>query len=183
VEGAFLFWKKGSWVFAEPNCPKKGPHYSGLNKDQTMILSVAIDLKKLFSLGRNFPWKKPAICPCCRQSHLWGHGFSDTIFEGYPAALPLRRFKCPLCGCVIKCRPKGYFSRFQTAIDTIRSRLQQRIATGRWPSPGHGAPGRHWLAALRRKVLVYLGLQWKEHLVAGFDRLCQFDIVPVSASF
>ena len=151
--------------------------------NNTMILFVAVDLKQLFLRGRNFRWKKPAICPCCRQSHLWGHGFSDTIFEGYPAALPMRRFKCPLCRCVFKCRPKGYFSRFQSAIDTIKSRLRQRIGTGRWPSPGHGARGRHWLAALKGKVLVYLGLEWRQHLLAGFERLCQLNIVPVSGSF
>jgi len=150
---------------------------------EAMILFVDVDLKKLFLLGRNFSWKKPAICPHCRQSHLWGHGFCDTLFEGYPAALPLRRFLCPLCGCVIKCRPKGYFSRFQSCIDTIKSRLTQRIATGRWPSAGHGARGRHWLCALKRKVLVYLGLQWRRCLIAGFDRLWQLAIVPVSAAF
>jgi hypothetical protein len=153
------------------------------NQDKSMILFVAIDLKQLFALGRNFPWKKPPLCPSCRQSHLWGHGFSDTIFEGYPAALPMRRFLCPLCGCVIKCRPKGYFSRFQTAIATIKSQITQRIGTGRWASPGHGARGRHWLAALKRKVLVYLGLEWRPCLIAGFDRLWQLAIVPVSVSF
>jgi len=147
-----------------------------------MILSVAIDLKQLFLLGRSFPWKKPAICPRCRQSHLWGHGFCDTIFEGYPAALPMKRFKCPLCGCVIKCRPKGYFGRFQSAIAAIKFRLTHRVATGRWPSPAHGARGRHWLFALKRKVLVYLGLQWRQRLIAGFERLLQLNIVPVSMS-
>jgi len=148
-------------------------------KDLMMILSVDVDLKKLFLLGRNFPWKKPAICPCCRQSHLWGHGFSATLFEGYPAALPMRRFLCPLCGCVIKCRPRGYFRRFQSTIAAIKSRLARRIEIGRWPSPDHGARGRHWLCSLKRKVLVYLGLQWRKCLIAGFDRLWQLAIVPV----
>lgn len=165
-----------------PTAQSRG-HMVASKQDLIMILSVAIDLKKLFLLGRNFPWKKPAICPACRQSHLWGHGFSETLFEGYPAALPLRRFICPLCGCVIKCRPKGYFRRFQTPIAAIKSQLGHRIATGRWPCRGHGARARHWLYALTRKVLVYLGLQWKQRLIEGFDRLWQLNIIPVSASF
>lgn len=47
-----------------------------------MILLVAVDLMQVSALGRNFPWKKAMLCPCCGQSHLWGHGFSDTYFEG-----------------------------------------------------------------------------------------------------
>jgi len=145
-----------------------------------MILFVAVDLKQISVLGRNFPWQKPEICPCCKQSHLWGHGFADTYFEGYPAALPMRRFLCPACGCVIKCRPRGYFSRFQTAIDTIRSQLGKRIVTGRWPC--RASRGRHWLAALRRKALAHLGLDWIGRLVSAFDRLLKLHIVPVSRS-
>jgi hypothetical protein len=180
----FFCLGKGQLGFRRTQLPQNSGHkMASKQKIRVMILFVAVDLKQLFSLGRNFPWKKPSICPCCHQSHLWGHGFSDTIFDGYPAALPMRRFMCPLCGCVIKCRPKGYFSRFQTAIDTIKSHLRQRIGAGRWSSPDRGALGRHWLAALKRKVLVYLGLQWKERLIAGFDRLCQLKIIPVSMSF
>jgi hypothetical protein len=146
-----------------------------------MILFVAVDLKQVSVLGRNFSWQKPAICPCCRQSHLWGHGFADTYFEGYPAALPMRRYRCPACGCVIKCRPQGYFARFQTATATIRSHLAKRIATGRWPC--RASRQRHWLAALKRKALAYLGLDWLRSLVPAFDRLLQLHIVPVSRSF
>jgi hypothetical protein len=146
-----------------------------------MILFVAVDLKQVSVLGRNFPWQKPAICPCCKQSHLWGHGFADTYFEGYPAALPMRRYRCPACGGVIKCRPQGYFARFQTATATIRSHLAKRIATGRWLC--RASRGRHWLAALRRKALAHLGLDWLRGLIPAFDRLLHLRIVPVSRSF
>jgi hypothetical protein len=148
-----------------------------------MILFVAVDLKQVNALGRKFIWPKPDLCPCCRQSHLWGHGFCDTYFEGFATALPMRRFFCPACRCVIKCRPKGYFPRFQTAIGAIKSNLVVRLDTGRWPVSSSGSRGRHWLAALKAKTLAYLGLDWLKRLAEAFDRLWRLNIVPVSASF
>jgi hypothetical protein len=179
--GLFLL-KKGSWVLANPTARTSGPLSPPIQGD-SMILFVAVDLNQLIALGRNFPWKKPSECPSCQRSHLWGHGFSDTYLEGYPAALPMRRFICPLCRCVIKCRPKGFFTRIQTPIDTIRSHLKKRINTGSWPAQFSGARGRYWLSALKRQVLAHLGLDWISRLIDGFDRLCNFGIVPVSLSF
>ena len=143
-----------------------------------MILFVDVDLNKVILLGEKFPWPKPAICPRCLQSHVWGHGFSGTFFEGFLNALLMRRFRCPACGCVMKCRPRSHFSRIQTAIDTIRSHLSARIETGRWP--GSPERGRHWLSALKRQSLARLGLSWRNRLIEAFDRLCGFGIVPVS---
>jgi hypothetical protein len=82
---------------------------------------------------------------------------------------------------VIKCRPQGYFARFQSAMTTIRSHLEKRIATGRWPC--RASRGRHWLAALKRKALAHLGLDWLRSLLPAFDRLLHHGIVPVSRSF
>ena len=157
------------------------------NSSRVMISNlgkfVGVDLKQVSALGRKFVWLKPDLCPCCRQSHLWGHGFCDTYFDGFTTALPMRRFICPACRCVIKCRPKGYFSRFQTAIGTIKSHLANRIARGRWPPTSVPARGRYWLAALKAKTLVYLGLDWMNRLDEAFDLLCRLNIVPVSVSF
>jgi hypothetical protein len=147
-----------------------------------MILFVAVNLKRLSVLGRKYRWRRPALCPGCRQSHLWGHGYVDGYFQGFAHALALRRYVCPGCGCVIKLRPKGYFARFQTAIGTIRAALGQRVATGRWPA-GCAARGRHWLAALKRQALVHLGQHWLQQLAAAFDRLRRMGVVPVSRSF
>jgi hypothetical protein len=79
-------------------------------------------------------------------------------------------------------RPKGYFTRFQSAIGTIRAALGQRLGTGRWPAGG-AARGRHWLSALKRQVLVHLGMAWLQRLAAAFDRLRRMGLVPVSRSF
>jgi hypothetical protein len=92
----------------------------------------------------------------------------------------MRRFRCPACGCVMKCRPKSHFTRIQTAIETIRSYLAGRIETGRWP--GSPERGRHWLRALKRQTLARLGLLWRNRLLESFDRLCRLGIVPVSGS-
>jgi hypothetical protein len=42
--------------------------------------------------------------------------------------------------------------------------------------------GRHWHAALKRQVLAYLGLGWRNRLLEAFDRLYRSGIVPVSRS-
>jgi hypothetical protein len=146
-----------------------------------MILFVDVDLKEVSLLGKKFPWQKPAMCPGCRQSHVWGHGFSDTFFEGFLNALLMKRYICPVCGCVMKCRPRSHFTRIQTAIETIRSYLAGRIGTGRWP--GMGDRGRRWLSALKRQTLGRLGLDWRGNLLEAFDRLCRMGVVPVSMSF
>jgi len=35
---------------------------------------------------------------------LWGHGFADAVFDGYKQPLPLKLYRCPDCGCVIRLR-------------------------------------------------------------------------------
>ena len=146
-----------------------------------MILFVDVDLKEVSLLEKKFPWPKPAVCPRCLRDQVWGHGFTGTFFEGFHNALLMRRFRCPACGCVMKCRPRSHFTRFQTAIDTIRTCLAGRIETGRWR--GSAARGRHWLSALKRQALARLGLAWRNRLLDAFDRLCGLGIVPVSRSF
>lgn len=150
-------------------------------RSDSMILFVDVNLKEVSLLGKNYPWQKPAVCPRCLQSHVWGHGFSDTIFDGFLKTLLMKRFRCPACGCVMKCRPRSHFSRIQTAINTIRSHLSGRIETGRWP--GSPERGRYWLSALKRQTLARLGLAWQNRLLEAFDRIYRLGIVPVSRSF
>lgn len=146
-----------------------------------MILFVDVDLKQVSLFGKKFPWQKPPVCPRCQKNHVWGHGFTATFFDGFLSALLMRRLRCPGCGCVIKYRPKSHFSRFQTAISTIKSQLTSRIETRRWSAnPGRG---RHWLQVLKRQSLARLGLAWQNRLIEAFDRLCALGIVPVSRSF
>jgi hypothetical protein len=147
-----------------------------------MIAFVAAKLKEIFEKGRDYPWPKPEICPCCKDHKLWGHGFVESYFDGFTVGLLLRRYRCPLCGCIVKLRPSGYFSRFQASIGTIRSSISHRLKKGRWP-PGlsHSRQG-HWLRALLRKVQAYLGHSWKRCLIKAFDYLLEQGKVPVSRS-
>ncbi|MGD8264600.1 MAG: hypothetical protein PVJ22_19720, partial [Desulfobacterales bacterium] len=65
-----------------------------------MVIFSAVKLKELFNKRRNYPWKKPQACPCCRSCTIWGHGFAGAIFDGYPQPLLLKLYRCPDCGCV-----------------------------------------------------------------------------------
>ena len=82
----------------------------------------------------------------------------------------------------MRMRPEGYFSRFQTSVVEIRSRLSQRLRTGRWP-PGlsHRRQG-HWMRALKRRVFAYFGESWMERLMEDFERLLGMRQIPVSRS-
>lgn len=145
-----------------------------------MILPVKVNLKEIDEQGKDYPWPRPDCCGRCHGNRLWGHGFVETIFAGYRNALLIHRYRCPECGCIIKLRPKGYFPRFQSPKDTIRSHIATRLMTGRWPSGSIKDACRHWLRALKRNTIAYLGLDWMSRLTEAFDRLIGMEIIPVS---
>ena len=91
----------------------------------------------------------------------------------------MRRYRCPLCGCVIRLRPKGYFPRIQTAEQSVRRMLDFRLATGFWPAGAITNRCRHWLAALRRNAIVILGTAWQKDLMAAFNALRRMGRVPI----
>ena len=147
-----------------------------------MILSVFVDLKRLFDLQQKFPWRFPKICPSCRQGPVWGHGFVLAYFDGLPSGVYLRRFRCPHCRCVMRTRPAGFFSRFQASIATIVASLRGRLKEGRY-LPGLSINRqRYWLNNLKRKVKALLGNLWDMRLLEGFDRLLSRGQIPVSSS-
>jgi len=143
-----------------------------------MILSIDLNLKKISQLGKNYPWPRPPFCRC-GNSMVWGHGFVQVCFAGFSHALYIRRYRCPVCGCVIRLRPKGYFARIQSAAADIRRILDFRIETGLWPENTVTNRCRHWLAALKRNAVIILGIGWSRHLMAAFDRLAAMGRVPV----
>ncbi len=147
-----------------------------------MIKFVSVKLKEIFEKGRDYPWPKLEVCPNCKDHKLWGHGFVENYFDGFSEGLLLRRYRCPLCGCIVKLRPCGYFSRFQAPIKTIRSRISHRLKTGRWPAGLSRCRQGHWLRALVRKVEAYLGKSWEKGLIEGFDHLLKQGKIPVSRS-
>jgi hypothetical protein len=143
-----------------------------------MILKIELDLKRIFKLGREYPWPRPEACRC-GNNRLWGHGFVQMLFDGFARPLIMRRYRCPDCGCIIRLRPKGYFIRHQCQAAVIRRTLVQRIDTGRWPAGTCGSRARHWLSALKRNALAYFGMPGLCALMACFDTLIVAGRVPV----
>ena len=143
-----------------------------------MILPIFLDLKKISQLGKNYCWPRPRSCHCGNRM-VWGHGFVLVCFAGFSHPLEIRRYRCPVCRCVIRLRPKGYFPRIQTAAAQIRCILDFRITTGCWPKGTVTNRCRHWFAALRRNAITILGIGWSQHLLAAFDRLADMGRVPV----
>ena len=145
-----------------------------------MILFIHAKIKDIFKLGRNYAWPRPEVCPRCHLSNVWGHGYVQGYFDGFNKGLLLKRYRCPGCGCVIRLRPAGYLSRFQASVSTIRFCLSHRLRYGRWPPGCSRTRQEHWLRALKRKILAYLGQTWKGRLLEGFDHLLARGINPVS---
>ena len=160
--------------------PCKTSGLSRPTRNGKMILFSAINLKKLFKKGRDYPWQKPQGCPCCGSCTVWGHGFAEANFDGYQYPLLLKLYRCPDCGCVIRLRPKGYFKRFQASVETIRSSIALKSKTNRW-LPGISRSRQcHWFRFLCKRIKVYLTDTWCQGVVAGFDYLLQLGQIPVS---
>ena len=148
----------------------------------TMIHFVAVVLNDIFEQGRDYQWPRPDKCFKCDNYKVWGHGFVPRLFDGFSSPLLIRCYRCPNCRCVITLRPKSHFSRIQSSIETIRSRLQHRLEKGRWsPLTSCTSRYRHWLANLRRRIKAYLTEQWSPGEMAAFDLLITCGQVPVSA--
>ena len=147
-----------------------------------MVIPVEIELKPLVEQQRRYRWPKPECCPRCYESRVWGHGFVAAFFDGICGAVYLKRFRCPVCRCVMRLRPKGYFKRFQASIACIYESLSQRIGYG-WYQPGISrSRQRHWIRALQRQVAAYLGEGFRERLLEGFSALLQRGRVPVASN-
>jgi hypothetical protein len=147
-------------------------------KGEAMIISVPVDINLLLDLLRKFPWPRPDCCPECNNPKLWGHGFADSLFDFAKKTIPLKRYICPNCGCVIKLRPQGYFKRFQASIDTIRNCIDSISVTGKTIKDIARQRQRHWFVALQRKVAAVFGLN--VDLKQAFEKLIASGIIPVS---
>ncbi len=80
-------------------------------------------------------------------------------------------------------RPKGYFSRFQAPIQTIRSVILNKSRGNIWVKNICRVRQRHWFRALIRKINAFLGNNCKNSLIESFDFLVSNKINPVSRSF
>lgn len=137
-----------------------------------MIYFVSAMLKDIFALGKDFPWERPAICPRCGHYRLWGHGFVQRYFRGFPSCLFLKCYRCPACHCVLTTRPDSHFSRIRTSKEMIRNHIEHRQAVEHWPrSDLLRSNLRYWWNNLTRRVRAFLTNSWNEGFLVAFDQL------------
>ncbi|MDY6973906.1 MAG: hypothetical protein SV775_16530, partial [Thermodesulfobacteriota bacterium] len=113
---------------------------------------------------------------------IWGHGFVLAYFDGFYDGIWLKRYRCPTCGTVIGLRPKGYFSRFQSSIATIRSSIILKQSKNRWIEGVGRTRQLHWVKALRRRMSAFFGNVCPYDLRGAFDYFVDAGINPVSRS-
>lgn len=94
-------------------------------------MNLSNKLKQIFTLGKNYPWKKPERCPRCASPRLWWHGFVRRYFFKFNLPLWIRRCRCPECGHVFVIRPAGFYPRFQYPKTVIFACLIYFALTGK----------------------------------------------------
>ncbi|MBW2251186.1 MAG: hypothetical protein JRF60_11300 [Deltaproteobacteria bacterium] len=105
-----------------------------------------------------------------------------AYFDGFYDGIWLKRYRCPVCGTVIRLRPKGYFPRFQSSIETIRSSIIHKQSKDRWLNRIGRTRQLHWLKALRRRMSAVFGNICLYDLKGAFDYFVNAGINPVSRS-
>lgn len=101
-------------------------------KNNTLILHFAVDVKRLVEEGKDFCWPRPEQCLRCKSRRLWGHGYVQRYFEGCFESVWIKRYRCPDCTTVYTLRPKGFYKRFHYSGLTILLSILNKILKGRW---------------------------------------------------
>ncbi|MCK9365269.1 MAG: hypothetical protein M0P74_16910 [Syntrophales bacterium] len=150
-----------------------------------MIVEVACDVKQINAKdqGRGYDWPRPERCPRCLGGKIWGHGFVWAFLGSLKTGVYLKRYRCPVCGCVMRMKPSGYFPRFSVTVEKIKFSLTSKLEGGSWFKGLAVNRQRHWLRSLMRQVTVRLGVDWLNRLLDGFAVLTGKGKVPVSRSF
>ncbi|CAO0823518.1 hypothetical protein DFAR_3740016 [Desulfarculales bacterium] len=81
---------------------------------------------------------------------------------------------------MIRLRPRGYWSRFQILVGTIRQGLSNKLAWDRWDPGLPHSRQHHWLKGLLRQVNLYLGSSWSGDLLGAFDWLSRWGLAAVN---
>lgn len=118
-------------------------------KSDSLILHFAVDVKRLVQQGKEYPWLRPQLCPCCDGLRLWGHGYVPRYFEGLTWGLWMKRFRCPDCGAVHTCRLEGFYRGFRYSAPSILFSLLNRIVQGRWLRCQSRQCQQYWWRGLR----------------------------------
>ena len=125
-------------------------------KGDLLSLFLMVCIKELFSCRQEYLLPRPPSClrPGCSSMRIWKHGFKDAYFDGYAAALPLRRYICADCGCVYTLRPFGYWPRHHAPAIVILSSICKRIQDGHRGMKESLSlqRQRHWMQTLGRNI-------------------------------
>lgn len=146
-----------------------------------LVLFVQASVKEIARLGKNYPWPKPLFCPCC-GGVLWWHGFVAAYFSCFPHCLYLRRLYCPHCRSVHRLRPAGFWKRYRSSIEEIRSAVMWRAEKKRWRPDLPRSRQRIWWRRLRRMIRMLFGFWFTGSISAGFDLLAGQGIIPVTTA-
>jgi hypothetical protein len=119
-----------------------------------LIVHFEIDIKDLFVAGKNYPWPRPEVCPCCGGQRLWGHGYTPRYFDGCPRLIWFKRYVCVDCHSVHTLRPKTHWRRFQATVATILKSLRIKIAENRWVDGLSRQRQQYWLRGFRTRLKV-----------------------------
>ena len=146
-----------------------------------MIISQRLNLDEINEQGKNHEYDRPENCPRCKSLKIWGHGFVSRNFDGYNCCLYLKRWICADCNCVISIRPINHFPRHHRLIQKIFECIKYRITKGKWirgPDLNRQRQG-HWLKALRKNIRLFLGFEWAEKILDGFQQLIAINQCPI----
>lgn len=92
-----------------------------------MVLHVTVDVKKIYELGKTYPWPRPKHCLLCKSTRIWSHGYVQRYFEDFKKPLWIKRYRCPDCHTVYTLRPDMFYMRFRYPIRLIIYALIIRI--------------------------------------------------------
>ena len=143
-------------------------------------------VKEIFSLGKKYPFYHPPQClnENCQSQRIWGHGYRDLYFDDISGQLSMKRYRCADCGVVYILRPSDYFGRHHASKILIINRLSKRINDGFWDTSRNLTRQRqgHWLKALKKNIVKYLGIDFTKDLINGFHKLMDLQKVPILRS-
>ena len=144
-----------------------------------MVILVDVDVNEIARLGRDFFWRRPSRCPRCGAG-LWWHGFILAYFDHLPQAVFLRRLRCPCCGAVHRLRPKAYWSRFRSTIQTISQTIDLFLNQD-WHSDLPESRQRLWWRRFCSRARLMIGFGW-ELFPDAFNLLVSWGQIPVSSA-
>lgn len=128
-------------------------------------------LTEVASQGKNFKWNRPS-CPCGSKK-VWGHGFVARYFDGFPAIVYLKRYRCPSCRTVYTMLPKGFVKYASSSVTSIWATLRHRLTHYFWPKKVPRQRAGHWL----RRFLIICCLNYPEEPpILILDRLERLSI-------